>query len=201
MDTVQISQVGVLMNAPSFITDPIPTGGNHKQRTFKTEAGSVTSEAPTAEPVVEDDATPEQAAAMQEIRDIVGDDPERAVHAAEGCDRLGRMCVQHENDFGDLIHRGARHTVPAGPFGKHLLEHQLVQWSDDSKPVLGFAGDLDWSELGLPDVDALIAAVEKQLVGLRDCRAALAAALGAPPTEPPKNHKAQPADAGEQVQA
>lgn len=180
MFTVSRQVTDMLSDLPLPPVPVVPHGGDWRgQRHF------VASAVPT--PIDEPEPTPEHA---------------EDTASANGCDLLNSQCIEHERDYGGTVtHRGPLHTA-AGAFGGHLLEHRLIQWAGDSKPVLAFVGDLDWPDLDLPDVDALIDAVEKQLAALRDSRAHLAAALGvAPPTQPPEQQKARPATggAGEQV--
>ncbi len=150
-------------------------------------------------------ATPQQEAAMAEIDQILADADDPAAvaasvlerieeeRAAKGCDLLDGQCQRHTDDHGEIIHRGQLHRASGGE-DDNLLTHGLMQWNDD-EPRLEFIGGGYWPDLGLPEADTLIAAVEKQLASLRDCRAHLAAALGeAPPTQPPEHQNAQTAD-------
>jgi hypothetical protein len=143
--------------------------------------------------IAENGATPEQAEAMREITRIVieaGDptgaarqlldliDAEKATPAPIACHQLDGQCVSHQDDHGTTIHRGAEHRLAGGEDGE-LLSHTLVQWGDDDTPGLQFVGGYGWPQLDLAQTDELIAAVEKQLTSLRECRTHLAAALDA----------------------
>jgi hypothetical protein len=90
------------------------------------------------------------------------------------CTALGGQCVEHEDDHGEIIHKGPEHTA-AGPYGDHLLTHQLMQFGN-AAPTLIYVDNFGWSDLNSAAVDSLIADTQKQLGSLCKARQHLAAA-------------------------
>lgn len=167
MSTLQLSQVGAAWDAlPS--TKPIPTGGTEGMvRTFNAAAAAqaVGTPAPDAE-------------------------PEQTADATAPCPAIGGKCAGHENDHGEIIHRGQAYTNDLAD----LRAFHLEQWGDDTPRIVSSHGGT-WPDLDLEAFDAVIEAAEQQLAHARNVRTHLAAALGeAPPTQPPENQKAQPAN-------
>lgn len=169
----QLRTRGAAVDAVPPITSLVPTGGTEGMvRTFNAAAAAQAVGIPASAP-----------------------EPEQAADAAAPCLAIHGECAGHDTDQvnGDVYHRTTAHGV-SGPFGDDLLLHNLIQVNSE-KPRLEFCNDGDWTDLDLAGADALIAAVERQLASLRDCRAHLAAALGeAPPTQPPESPEARPAD-------
>jgi hypothetical protein len=165
MSTLQLSQVGAVWDA--IPANPTTTGGT---------AGLRRGFQPSAVPIPPaQDERPAPAPAT--------------VQADDRCDALDRECESHDHDNGTVIHLGPTHSAS----DDGLPAHHLYQYGDHA-PSMVLVSD-QCPELNLPQVDALIAAVEQQLAHLRDARHHLAAALGeAPPTEPPETQQARPAD-------
>lgn len=147
---------------------PIPTGGGWSaSRTFNAAAAGQAVGIPASAP-----------------------EPEQTADTAAPCPAIYGECAGHENDHGEIIHRGQAYTNDLAD----LRAFHLEQWGDDTPRVVSSHGGT-WPDLDLEAFDAVIEATEQQLAHARNVRTHLAAALGeAPPTQPPENQKAQPAN-------
>lgn len=98
----------------------------------------------------------------------------------ETCPALGGLCVEHEDDFGDIIHTGPEAAVTAGD-SAGLVPIHLVKWGND-KPYIVYGWDA--IELDVAAADEAIAAHRKHYAAFIADRTTLAALTTEPSPAP-----------------